>query len=477
LRNMLPAAHEWTSKNLHILFAVLVAPLVFCFSLVAPPLQAPDEWAHFARSAEIAGGEMIGSRPTAPNSGSAGAHIPESTVAFINYFQGRLQNIPALACDSKSEIIPLSWNSPETFYQFRLIVYPPFSYMPSALGLLAGRILGSSLLTSYYLGRFCAAIAFVLLSMFAIRRASAGKLLVFALLSMPLTIYLASSFSHDGMLIACGALIVAGLGDWVNSSVGQGDGGGANLCGRWLLAISLSALTLIVTERPTYAPLVVAGAAVALAVIPDRKTALKTAGLAVAIPWVVAVLWMVVTHKFVHIGDGVDAGANAKFMFRHLDQMPSIFWTAITTNDPVTTKGFIGILGSLSIWLPKYCYVLYSFVLISTLLYDGLFSRNGLLLSRRAIVAAGIVGTVMSIYLWAYLCLTPMGNPVISAPQGRYFIIPVMFLGLVVGRRMLATSSKLQECAALGLLVAVIGGIWVADVGALLTMVEFYHFQ
>ena len=52
-----------------------------------------------------------------------------------------------------------------------------------------------------------------------------------------------------------------------------------------------------------------------------------------------------------------------------------------------------------------------------------------------------------------------------------------MFLGLVVGRRMPAASSKLQECAALGLLVAVIGGIWVADVGALLTTVEFYHFQ
>ena len=93
----LSAAHEKISANLHLAFIAFIAPLVFCFSVVAPPMQAPDEWAHYAHSVQVAYGEMIGTK--AP--GSAGAHIPESTVAFIDYFKDRPQNVPALACDSE----------------------------------------------------------------------------------------------------------------------------------------------------------------------------------------------------------------------------------------------------------------------------------------------------------------------------------------------------------------------------------------
>ena len=225
----------------------------------------------------------------------------------------------------------MNWQSPRIFYQYRLIVYPPFSYMPSALGLVAGRVVGASLLTSFYLGRLYAAFAFVMLSACAIRRATAGKLVVFALLAMPTTLYLGSSFSHDGVLIACGALVIAGLGDWLHNQSRQQN---SNIGNRWLLAFALAAFALIVTERQPYAPLALAGVAVALTTIQDRTTARKMAAVAVAVPCVVAALWMVVTHGFAPIGDGVIAGTNLKYLLRHLDQFPAQVGTTFLNSIP-----------------------------------------------------------------------------------------------------------------------------------------------
>ena len=123
------------------------------------------------------------------------------------------------------------------------------------------------------------------------------------------------------------------------------------------------------------------------------------------------------------------------------------------------------------------CYAIFSIALASALLHDSLFSRNVLSLLRRGIVAVGILGAIGGLYLWALLCLPPLGNGSIAGLQGRYFIIPALFLALVVGRKLPATTGKLQQGAAVGLLLAVIAGIWVADVGALLATLKFYHFS
>ena len=86
---------------------------------------------------------------------------------------------------------------------------PFYSYLPAALGLTAGRLLGLNTIMTYMLGRLLNLLVFVVVMSLAIRTIPIGKLTVFIIGLMPMTLQEAASFSYDWFIICMSVLSIA----------------------------------------------------------------------------------------------------------------------------------------------------------------------------------------------------------------------------------------------------------------------------
>ncbi len=82
-------------------------------------------------------------------------------------------------------------------------------YLPQALGITAGRLLGLGMMPTMMLGRLFSLIAYILITYFAVRKLPVGKLSLFLIATSPITLQQAASFSYDGMINAVAFLYVS----------------------------------------------------------------------------------------------------------------------------------------------------------------------------------------------------------------------------------------------------------------------------
>jgi hypothetical protein len=80
--------------------------------------------------------------------------------------------------------------------------YDPALYVPHAIGLFIGRRLGLSVLHSYDLARVFGALASVVVATLAITLAGRGAFAAATVLSTPMFLFLVSSVTQDGLMIA-----------------------------------------------------------------------------------------------------------------------------------------------------------------------------------------------------------------------------------------------------------------------------------
>jgi uncharacterized membrane protein len=96
------------------------------------------------------------------------------------------------------------------FIDFRgAALYSPAPYLPQAVGILAGRLAGTSPLVIFYLGRFANLAAWIALMYLALRTVPLFKWVFFMLALAPITLFLASSLSADGLTNALAFLLTA----------------------------------------------------------------------------------------------------------------------------------------------------------------------------------------------------------------------------------------------------------------------------
>lgn len=82
-------------------------------------------------------------------------------------------------------------------------------YLPQALGITAGRLLCLGMMPTMMLGRLFSLICYVLITYFALKKLPIGKLSLFLIGILPITLQQAASFSYDGMINAIAFLYVS----------------------------------------------------------------------------------------------------------------------------------------------------------------------------------------------------------------------------------------------------------------------------
>jgi uncharacterized membrane protein len=281
------------------------------------------------------------------------------------------------------------------------------------------------------LARLANVLAFAALGALALWLAARGRLLLLITLSLPMTIWLAGSVSPDGLTVAVTALGVALL---------TRERPIAFACG-------CAALAVLVLQKPPFLPL-----ALLPLVVPggfDARSRARRAGgaLGVALP---GLLWSAAVAAWVSVpllpgqpyhpgplwpGDprplfrSAIAGAQIIVILHHPFAVALFPTTAGGRALHVLWLQFIGVLGPLSIRLPRALYAVWPAAIISGIAAVAAEPRAQAARWFTAPAAAlGILGSIELIFVALYLTWTPVGMDRVDGIQGRYFIplLPVL---------------------------------------------------
>lgn len=185
-----------------ITFAAVIV-LGSLYMLVISPYAVPDEGAHFVtaygQSSMILGRQVTDEdgRIVADSDGATyliRESIPDATT-YTNYIRGMAGKSIEITDEQVSLRSPIEMRQ--------------LGYAPQVLGITIGRLLGANGIQIFVLGRLFALLTFAMLVSLAVKIMPVGKMVMFIVGSLPMTLQQAMSFSYDSMLNGVLFLLIA----------------------------------------------------------------------------------------------------------------------------------------------------------------------------------------------------------------------------------------------------------------------------
>ncbi len=401
--------------------------IFLCFFAVAlviqsfwiPPLQSPDETDHIKRAWLLRQGQVLLTRPIAGAPASSGGEIDTGLLEYMGIYsrihhKSRVR-LTASELDAASELV---WShdtafspAPGTGYYFPLI------YLPQALALTAGEILGFSIHWSYWLARVANVITAVLILDLAFAVWSPNAL-VMAILMLPMMMFQFNSTSIDGTMTALVLLVVSTfVAVWRSS-------GPDNVSQRVVMA---TVIPLLVCAHQNLIPLVLLPASLAI-LKRSRAWALITAiAVLSALIWAVVAVQNTVDLRVPHAMPGP-----GKIQLYAAQPGMVVAMIANTIFDAgrmsAYWKSWMGILGWWDTYLSPLFYAVCPWFLASI---GALSFNRARMRERRVEVTLFLVvatGMVLLTFLAMIFGWTPIGATKAEGLQGRYFIIPSLLV-------------------------------------------------
>ena len=374
------------------------------FVILTPVLDVPDETAHYSRALYISEAHLYLPKK------SSEFRVSKDAVEAEKVFKKPLihSGLDKVKTSSQTARYP-------KFLATNASSFIP--YLPQVFGLTIAKILGSSVLSSIILGRLCNLLAYALLIRLAIKKAK-GKELLFASLGMlPMSVYLASSFSTDGMVNGFLFLIIALFCEYVQKDKVS------------LLDILLFAtLCLIMTTmKLPYVLLIGLLLFIPKKKLPDRYTYVFIIGL-ILLVGILSFFWLRLSSNINmnQVTSDVNPVEKIKYTIGHMNEFSRMIvqeWVNLIPNKipSLFTFGWLTYgLGNL-LW---FYLIFISCVIFMIPQYNPLpkISKYGTFLVG--------VGITFGILMTAYLMWGKVNEIAIQGVQGRYFTGVILLLGL-----------------------------------------------
>lgn len=392
----------------------VAAVLLFAFAI--PPYQSPDEPAHFKRADQVSRGELLARRlDGAPASGGVvSAGIDATVQPFVSlHFNPQVKTTP----DMFAQAEPVTWansaSGPSAFSNAAL--YPPVLYLPAAAAILAGKLTDMSVVSTLRLARIANGLVSVAIAAAAIALAGAAAPWIFTLLSLPTSLSVMASASHDGPMIALAALAAAILlNAWPGGRFARSRGAFAVMC---------AAIALVASARPIYAPL-----AVLPLLVTGQPLAVRLAGAAIIVA--IVGLWSRIVAPLVllQVADGADPQAQLALI--RADPLNFLVVVARTAKIGFWSllESFVGRLGWLDTALPPIYHVVARVELLIAAVATVAALSMRRFNARALFVAAAIAGGCFALFLSLYLVWTKPGEIIVVGVTGRYLMPLAMFI-------------------------------------------------
>jgi uncharacterized membrane protein len=452
---MIPGEHG--SKPLWPATAISFAILLSCILSVrfVWTFDVPDEPAHFIRVATIASSH----NSILTLDGVKGYAFSKNILAVSNNARhGELRTVAAsgLVNGRHSEEFPELFNPAST--------YSLFSYIPQALAYKLVLIQKGTLKNAYVLGKILASIAFlciyfaVMTEVFARRTCSYSTIFLLPLLSLPMSIYQATSISADSSIIVFSAVAVYSVSKISQVVTNSGkiiDSNRVRTIGFYVAAVTIASLAIM--SKIAYAPISLWLCCVPYNVQAWNKKSTNSKGLTIT-NWaaftaiIIGLAERVFTYRQ-HSGSTLSAlrnisgAAHGKDMTADIVSFaPKLLTTITRDNFPqFYIESFLGNFG----WLNKpltagqYSFMFtcfFTIVLVSIYINSQIGSRpqntpsTTFFISKklRLLLLLAALCSVFLMFFILHISWNPASSPLINGIQGRYFIPIAMFTPLVI---------------------------------------------
>ena len=444
-----------TRTRLEYVFLVIALAWGVAQVFLVPPLQVPDEGDHWFRAWALTDGQL-----TADKQGMI--RLPASFARTADLYT-RLVAAGVLPVSLEGQAGFAGYedlfNSPgpsgTVRVASRVASYGPVGYLPQAVGIGLGRLVGAPPLTCFYLARLGNLLAAAALLFFAIRLAPFGKQLFALVALLPMTMFELASVSCDALTIS-GAMFFTALLLWASTRV---------TLRRVDVALVLAASALLLNVKPGYWALVLLVLLIRPAQLRGRiRYVAFVAGNALVVVGVFLIVFLLTS---------TDARAQAVgapqtqllFILHQPLGFLGILWSNLCTSLFAWTIESIGTLGWTTIALPP---AFYLFVLMAgpMFLIRTRDEEVGPQLRSRALLAAVGVAVFVTMAVALYAFLSPIGSGYLLV-QGRY-LAPVWLLLLLSASGIRVAQRHLGQPFVVGVLLLMM-------VQNLNTLISYYH--
>lgn len=402
-------------STIRTIFFILIIVQGILFAIFVPPNEVPDEGAHFARVYDIVQGNIIPSQPVT----ISGDFLNLLGKYHIGFGKARAININEYLEDL------ISRDTRETHAKVgthSAAHYSPVNYIPQVIGVLIGTTFNLNTRWVFLLGRLFG-LAFYILVVYTIllkSRFFQHSLLV--LFAMPMAVYLAASYSADGVLLSLSFLYIHSI---ITSSGSQ-----ARLTRNEKLLFSALGILLALTKQISLL-LILLLAAIPTIRFGSIKNKILFIGMQISIAFFFAIVWIFITSSdFSTPDESVMPRLQLLYLLSNPASMIKIFSSTLVALNEFYFKGFIGHFGWFTTPMPDFIYSLFVIGLIIAIFRDmqdtKKFSFQQIMIFSGVFILY-VFATIISMYiLW-----TPYMSNIAQGVQGRYFI-PVFPLVLYV---------------------------------------------
>ena len=189
------AANRFCKNNTALLMTAIIFISGTAFALITPPNQVPDEPSHYMRSYAMGMGDFhFDQQQEWPN--DVYLLMEAFPVAYRNGYPAENGN----SILDRFDIYFDSVESGKTGEKVGIIIFQIIPYLPQALGVFIGRIFGADALVCYYLARLANLAFYCFCCYVALSWAKRFRMMLFAIMALPLTLFIAASCNNDSML-------------------------------------------------------------------------------------------------------------------------------------------------------------------------------------------------------------------------------------------------------------------------------------
>lgn len=404
------------------LFILLALVFGLALAFITPPMQVPDEGAHFARAYQLSLWQIVPIRDPQRLVNATGGELPADCAEFHRIFEAinfnpevKIEN-PLATYRAVHDRFRIDTGRPAFVGFANTAVHSPLIYLPQAVGMMVARWISSSILTIVYAARVANLLFVIALIAAAVWLTPVHRWVFAALALTPMSLFQTASLSSDGVTNGIAFLF---LGLIYRAAFGPHPA----VSRRLLVGIVATAAALGLTKQMYY-PL-----ALAILLVPParlggaRGRAWACAVVAGATLSTLVVWGAVVRQVYSPILPWVDPIAQLARMFEE----PSRFvWAFLRTLVDATALGaylheFVGVLGTLDMPLPVWVVVLHYAGLGALAVVDGEVPKSAV--GGRSKILAMVIAAVTSLVILVTIYLTwmPVGSESVRL-QGRYFI-------------------------------------------------------
>lgn len=412
------------------IFLVSVISLGIVYSFIILPYMAPDEETHIGnayRYSDVLLGEETGEDGICLKR-QDDVNIPLTSEASLNNYKYVYNTI--LKAPENTSLVEAE-TAKSTGASF-------FVYLPAAIGISIARILGLNSVLMLLFGRWANMLAFVLLAYFGMKKLPFGKITLFILSIMPMTIQQISSFSYDSVTLG-----IAFLFTCCCLSLAYGNN---HVRGRDVLLLTILSVGIIYSKGGVYLPLAFAFLLIPHTKFAKKSTYLKTIllmGLFVGLTFIYRNMAIVtslggLSSSQSSISGSGETAYTLSYLLGHPMKGITVLANTVVDKSEFYVQSLVGQkLGWVSIDISNV--VIIAFVVL--LLLSTLKSKNEKVYFKPVhklfifILAAGSYGLILAAMLLAW---TPVTHVSIEGVHGRYFL-PFMLLLLLIVR-----NNKIQ---------------------------------